>query len=78
VPELQATVDARRRAGATLYSGPDSYAVDTTRLIIPISVVCAVTLSGLVLSRHRPSSGSMRASESGGPPNKEMQQTSHG
>lgn len=52
VPELQATVDARRRGGATLYTGPDSYAVDTSRLIVPISVVCAVTLIGLVLARQ--------------------------
>ncbi len=66
VPELQATVDARCRSGATLYTGPDSYAVDTSRLIIPISGVCAVTLIGLVLFRRRSSSGSTRSTESDG------------
>jgi hypothetical protein len=78
VPELQPTVDARRRSGAILYTGPDSYAVDTSRLIIPISGVCAVTLIGLVLLRRGGSSGSRRFTDSDGPPNNEMQQTSHG
>ena len=53
LPELRATIEARRRAGAVLYGGPDSYAIDTTRLVIPISALWAVTLSGLVLLRRR-------------------------
>ena len=51
--ELEATVDARRQAGAALYRGPDHYVVDWTRQIIPISVVTAASLSGLVLLRRR-------------------------
>jgi hypothetical protein len=51
--ELGATVDARRQAGAALYQGPQYYVVDWTRQIVPISVLAAVTLSGLVLFRRR-------------------------
>ena len=53
LPELQARAEARRRAGAGLYRGPDCYVIDTTRLILPISILCAVTLSGLVILRRR-------------------------
>jgi hypothetical protein len=51
--ELRDTVEARRRAGASLYGGPDFYVVDTSRLIIPIAVLTAITAVGLVLLRDR-------------------------
>ena len=49
--DLQATILARRRAGASLYFGPDFYVVDKTGLIIPLAVVSALMATGLVLSR---------------------------
>ena len=51
--ELRDTVEARRRGGAALYSGPDFYVVDTTRLIIPIAILTAITAVGLLLLRDR-------------------------
>jgi hypothetical protein len=51
--ELQAKVDDRRQAGAVLYQGPQHYVVDWARQIIPISVVTAATLVGLVILRRR-------------------------
>jgi hypothetical protein len=51
--ELQALVDERRRSGAVLYQGPDQYVIDWGRQIIPISVVTAATLVGLVILRRR-------------------------
>lgn len=51
VPELRERAEAKVRAGK-LYRGPDAYMVDTMRLIVPISIVCAITLSGLVWLRH--------------------------
>ena len=53
VPELRARVEARREAGAVLYRGPDSYVVDWTQQVIPISAVGAITLAGLVIVRRR-------------------------
>src|SRR6185295_13232412 len=48
-PELTDIIDAKRRAGAHLYSGPDFYIVDTMRLIVPFSVILAVTSGAVVL-----------------------------
>ncbi len=53
LPELEARVDARRRAGAILYRGPDSYVVDWARQVIPVSVVAAMSFGGLVILRRR-------------------------
>lgn len=53
-------VEERRRAGAILYSGPDSYVVDTTRLIIPIAILTAITAVGLALLRDRRVPASVR------------------
>ena len=54
LPELQETVEKRREAGASLYYGPDAYVVDNTRQIVPIAIVSAITLCGVVLLRRRP------------------------
>jgi hypothetical protein len=51
--ELETIVEQRRRAGAALYSGPDFYVVDTTRLVIPLAVLAAFTVVGLVVLRDR-------------------------
>ena len=50
-PELSNIIDAKRRAGAELYGGPDFYVVDTARLIVPVSLILAVTLGAFVLLR---------------------------